>query len=171
VPVALWALFVWALGSDSFSAHETSRILHPLLSSLFPDLAPHEIWRLMYAIRKSAHVVEYAILAILVVRALWLGKRPSLAFSAVLALAILVTFAAADERRQGRSSVRSGSHLDVLLDLSGGAAAIGLLVYLQLRQEEPLFTRRRGRSTQGRRRSTQGQASGGGPEPPSSDRV
>jgi VanZ family protein len=164
VPVALWALLVWSLGGDGFSASETSRFIVPAVRWLFPDLSQREMWQLLYAIRKSAHVVEYAILAILVVRALWLGKRPSLAFSAALALAFLVTFAAADESRQGRSAARTGSYHDVLIDLSGGAAAIALLVFLQTRREAPLFARRRGLS------SGDGD-SARAPEPSSSDRV
>ncbi|MBW2275201.1 MAG: VanZ family protein [Deltaproteobacteria bacterium] len=152
VPVALWALLVWGLGGDGFSASETSRFIVPAMRWLFPDMNAREIWQLLYAIRKLAHVVEYAILAILVVRALWLGRRPSLAFSAALALAIVVTFAAADETRQGRSAARTGSHRDVLLDVSGGVVAIGLLVFLQMRREEPLFARGRGRFARGRGR-------------------
>lgn len=166
VPVALWALLVWSLGGEGFSASETSRFIVPLARWLFPDLSHRELWQLLYAIRKTAHLVEYAILALLVVRALWLGKRPSLAFSAALALAIVVTFAAADETRQGRSATRTGSHYDVLLDTSGAVVAVVLLVFLQLRREEPLFRKKRLR----KKSAALSTSAAGAPEPPS-DRV
>ena len=57
--------------------------------------------------------------------------------------AFIVTFAMADETRQGLSAARTGSARDVLIDSTGGAIAIGLLLYLQFRRPMPLFTTRK----------------------------
>jgi hypothetical protein len=128
-----WALFVWGLGTDEFSASTTSRFMKPVLRWLFPHLGFYEINELIYGIRKAAHVVEYAVLAILTLRALLLHKRPSLITCAVLSLAFALTFAAADERRQSHSAARTGSGWDVLLDGAGAVSAIALIVFLRVR--------------------------------------
>lgn len=129
--VALWAALVWGLGSDDLSAADTSRFLRPWLEWLYPDLTVLQLYRVLVSIRKAAHVVEYALLAILTLRALLLGKRPSALACALLALAFVITFATADETRQGFSAARTGSAWDVALDTTGGAIAIVLLLYLR----------------------------------------
>jgi VanZ family protein len=137
--VALWALVVWALGGDSFSAGETSRILRPLIEWLHPDVSSADLHRLLYTARKSAHVTEYALLAVLILRALWLGSLRSLLGSLGLTLLLVAVMAAADERRQSVSALRGGSGWDVLLDVSGGILAIALLLLFQHWQRRPLF--------------------------------
>ncbi len=140
--VATWAAVVWGLGSDSLSAAQTSRFLRPMLEYFFPDLTVVQLYQILVGIRKSAHVFEYGLLAILTLRALLLGRRPSILACAGLAMAFIVTFASADETRQGLSAARSGSSFDVLIDSLGGASAIGLLLYLHFRRPIPLFTGR-----------------------------
>jgi VanZ family protein len=129
--VTVWAVIVWGLGSDDLSAAETSSFLRPWLEWLYPDLTVLQLYRILVWIRKAAHVVEYALLGILTLRALLLGKRPSAVTCALLALAFIVTFATADETRQSLSMARTGSAWDVALDATGGAIAIILLLYLR----------------------------------------
>ena len=73
--VILWAALVWSLGSDGFSSGQTSRILGPLIDWLAPNASEAERAELLFLARKTAHVVEYGILAALALRALWLGTR------------------------------------------------------------------------------------------------
>jgi VanZ family protein len=132
---ALWAAFVWGLGGDAMASESSSRFIGPLIDWLLPDLGWHEKHRILYTIRKSAHVVEYAVLALLTLRALWLSWRESLLLASVFAAGVVAAMAVADEARQGQSAVRTGSAWDVLLDVSGGLAAIaGFLLFQRLRR-------------------------------------
>jgi VanZ family protein len=89
------------------------------------------------AIRKLAHLVEYAILALLVRRAIAAEVKHSERRSLTLiltpmlaALAVAVT----DEVLQGLSRTRSGSIWDVLLDLTGAALALAIVTRLSRRR-------------------------------------
>jgi len=137
--VLLWAAVVWSLGGDSFSASETSRFLRPMIEWLFPEFSVSDMYRLLYAIRKTAHVVEYALLAVLILRALWIGSLRSLLQSLGLTLLLVATMAIADESRQGTSAARGGSGWDVLLDVSGGFLAVAIVLVIQSRLRRPLF--------------------------------
>jgi VanZ family protein len=137
--VLLWAAVVWSLGGDSFSASETSRFLRPMIEWLFPEFSVSDMYRLLYAIRKTAHVVEYALLAVLILRALWIGSLRSLLQSLGLTLLLVATMAIADESRQGASAARGGSGWDVLLDVSGGFLAVAIVLLIQSRLRRPLF--------------------------------
>lgn len=133
--MALWAALVWGLGGDRMALEPTSRFLGPLIDWLLPDLTWYERHQVLYSIRKSAHVVEYAILALLTLRAMWLSWRQSLVLASVFSVGVVAAMAVADEMRQGRSSVRTGSGWDVLLDISGGLAAIaGFLLFQRFRR-------------------------------------
>jgi VanZ family protein len=124
--VALWALVVWSLGDDGFSATRTSRVLGPLVAWLFPELSDAATAQLLFGIRKAAHVVEYGLLALLSLRALRLGSGLGFAAGAAATLGLVASFAVADELRQSFSGSRSGSGADVLLDVAG--AMLGLLI-------------------------------------------
>jgi VanZ family protein len=137
--VGLWAGVVWGLGTDGFSHGETSRILVPLLRWLVPDLTGRDLVQLLFWIRKLAHAVEYAVLAVLLVRALLLASRAAWRPAAVTTLVAVLLFAAADESRQSLSMARTGSPRDVLLDLAGAAAALGALALLRRRLQWPLW--------------------------------
>lgn len=127
----LWAAFVWGLGGDDMSRAQTSRIMGPLIDWLFSGLSWQERSSLLYTVRKSAHVIEYAILALLSLRALWLSWRDSLLLASVFSAGVVSAMAVADELRQARSPVRTGTSDDVLLDVSGGLAAIAAFLAFQ----------------------------------------
>jgi VanZ family protein len=78
-------------------------------------------------VRKAAHVTEYAILGVLVMRALE-DEHTSLARLALRALPLCAGYAALDELHQTLVPTRTGAVLDVLLDSAGAAAGIGLFV-------------------------------------------
>jgi VanZ family protein len=126
---------VWGLGGDGMSNQHTSRIIGPFMDWLIPDLSWQEKRAVFYWMRKSAHVFEYAMLALLTLRALWLSWRESLLLTSVFAVGVVVAMAIADETRQGRSAMRTGSGWDVLLDIAGGVTAIaGFLLIARLRR-------------------------------------
>lgn len=138
-PAALlaWAAFlagagvVLFLGSDEFSASTTHGFLTPVLQFLFPDLSANDRYLLHVRIRKSAHVIEYAILALLALQAVLLSLRSVIGRRVAVAFFLVLLVALFDESRQAFSDHRTGSFGDVLLDLGGAALALGLALWLR----------------------------------------
>jgi VanZ family protein len=122
--VALWTGVVLGLGGDAFAQDSTSRYLLPLLRWLLPGAEPATLAGLLGAIRKSAHVFEYAVLGFLGWRAVRFSIRAPLAVRVGAALALVCAVAALDEARQARSELRSGRVADVGIDLAGGLAGV-----------------------------------------------
>ena len=128
--VALWVAVIFLFSGSDFSADNTQGVFETLLRTLFPHFDPVRLEPLHVWIRKGAHVVEYSVLGALTFRALRQGAtsaRPSGPRAVALALALVVAVAVADESRQSRLEERTGSPLDVGLDLAGGAAGIAAL--------------------------------------------
>jgi VanZ family protein len=105
-------------------------------------MSPKTIWIILVVIRKCAHVTEYAILALLLWRALRsvpvLRTKMSILFGAVL-LGCAV-FAASDEFHQTFINSRTPSVRDVFLDVAG--ALVGLLIGASFKHCTPLTSRR-----------------------------
>jgi VanZ family protein len=129
---------IWTLGTDDFSAARTGPELLAWLRWFFDDFDPRTKYRLLIAIRKSAHVIEYAILAMLAFRAALLSAPRHPWTTAVwVALSLVASLATADEARQAFSPVRTGSAYDVLIDLAGGSVAIFGLLAISRRMRPP----------------------------------
>ena len=95
------------------------------------------MWTTVVVIRKSAHVTEYTVLALLLWRALrsvpaLRGKSLVLFGSALLGCAV---FAASDEFHQTFIKSRTPSIRDVLLDVGG--ALVGLLIGASFARRRP----------------------------------
>ena len=132
--VFCWAGVIWRLGGDDFSAEQTSSMLIEWLRALSADLDPRTRYRLIIGFRKSAHFIEYSILALLTFRAAMISAgRNQFASAAWIALFLVMALASADEARQAFSSVRTGSPYDVLIDLTGGAVTIAALLLISRR--------------------------------------
>jgi VanZ family protein len=117
------------LGStDALSAEHTSRFLVPFLHWLDPHMPFATIMSLQLLIRKLGHVTEYAILAILLWRALRGGRNFQAHFTLLFFVAWLACglFAASDEFHQSFVPSRTSSVYDVMIDICG--ALIGLLI-------------------------------------------
>ena len=141
VAVILWAAMIWTLGGDSLSASSTADVLRPLIEWFRPDFTPAEMYSLLVTIRKLSHVAEYGLLAMLVLRALWIGSIESIVTSIGFTVLLVGLLALADETRQAYSLERTGSSWDVALDL-GGAAIVALsMLTLRAVLGRPLFTR------------------------------
>jgi VanZ family protein len=126
-PAYAWTAFIlWAAG-PSFSSDRTGPVLLWLIHSIFGELDPQDFATIHFLVRKSAHVVEYAILGLLWFRAARQGApRAWRAKWAAVALAVAMATATGDEIRQGRSA-RTSSAGDVALDMAGAAAGLALL--------------------------------------------
>src|SRR5439155_3342847 len=99
LPLLIWLGVIFLGSTDLMSAEHTSRFIVPILFWLKPGMSAETIRSILFAIRKCAHVSEYAILALLLWRALRSGPtlrtKVSMLFSTVL-LACAV-FAVSDE--------------------------------------------------------------------------
>ena len=106
-PVVLWAAVIFAFSS---------------IPSLATDLG---VWDTI--LRKGAHMTEYAILGLLLLRAI--GRE-------LPALAVGIGYAITDEIHQHFVSGRHASPIDVLIDTIG--LALGIFVVRRLFQTRPV---------------------------------
>ncbi len=124
----IWLSVIFVGSTNLMSAEHTSRFVVPFLLWLKPGMSPHTIWVILVLMRKCAHVTEYAVLALLLSRALRsipiLRAKMLMVFGAVVLGCAL--FAATDEFHQTFVRSRTPSVRDVLLDIAG--AILGLLV-------------------------------------------
>ncbi len=125
--VAAWIALVQIFAGGWFAASETSRFIGPLLHWLLPGADPMSVEAAHFAIRKAAHFVEYAILALLALRAFRLIFERPLAGLGAASLALALAVAVADEWRQAVSADRTGALSDVALDIAGAASALVLV--------------------------------------------
>ena len=121
-PLAWSALIAWFSGAG-WHGGATAPLFEPWLRALLPWALPEQIAGVHWLLRKTGHVVEYAVLALLWRRAL-AGPDAPAPWRWPLALAVLT--AGLDEMRQALTPTREGRIADVLLD--GGAAGAALLV-------------------------------------------
>lgn len=131
LPVVLWAAVIFFASSDAGSSGRTSRFIRPLLLWLNPELGDAAINAVLYVVRKASHVMEYAILAALLWRAMRSGQERTRAGwdwrLAARVFGLVVAYAASDELHQLFVPTREGRIRDVLYDSSGAAAALLLL--------------------------------------------
>lgn len=128
LPPLLWMGLIFMVSSDGNSFNRSSRLIGPFVHWLFPDAAPATVENVVVAVRKLAHVTEYACCAILLWRALrrhtardtrpWSWREPA------LSLLIVFAYAITDEWHQTFVPGRQGAVHDVLLDTLGGALGL-----------------------------------------------
>jgi VanZ family protein len=128
LPVLLWMGVIFSASSDRHSATHSSRIIAPVVRWLWPSLSDEGVYGVVLFVRKCGHVAEYALLALLLWRAL---RRPAQPVKgpwrwseAGLALGLAALYAASDEFHQTFVPSRQGSSWDVLLDTSSAALAL-----------------------------------------------
>ena len=129
--VIVWLGAILVFSSDAFSASSTASLLRPFLRWLLPDWSSAAIASLHFAIRKTAHVSVYGVLALLAFRALRLSQDSTATRHAGLTLLLVLVAASGDEYRQSLSRARTGALADVGYDLAGGLAALGLAILLR----------------------------------------
>lgn len=123
--VTAWAGLIAVFSSGWFSGEHTGGVLLPLLRALLPG-APPEALRVVHALsRKAAHVAEYLVLGVLLVRALRQEGLRSPALAAT-AMALGVGWAGLDELHQSVVATRTGSPRDVAVDAVGVLAGVAL---------------------------------------------
>ncbi len=124
IAAILWLIVISIESTSYLSAHNTSRVLYPLIHFLFGvNYAHFEPWN--FFLRKSGHVFGYGLLSILLFRA-WRETLPASghpkwtvrwANLAVLGTALVASL---DEWHQSFLPSRTGRWQDVVLDTSAG---------------------------------------------------
>lgn len=129
--VALWMGVIFFLSTDELSDQRTSRFIGPVLRWLNPGISDAAVREIQYTVRKCAHLSEYAVLAILLQRALYpttIVATSGWTWSqAGWALFLTALYACSDEFHQAFVPSRQASVMDVLIDTAGGG--IGLAVW------------------------------------------
>src|SRR5205823_14527715 len=69
LPVFIWLAVIFLGSTDLMSAEHTSRFIVPFLRWLNPDISLETLASIHSIIRKCAHLGEYAVLALLLLRA------------------------------------------------------------------------------------------------------
>ncbi len=130
LPVVIWMTLILAASTDLGSLEMSRGLLTPILLWFDPRMTPHELYAANILFRKASHVLEFAILAVLVWRTRDLLKNPwpgSCFFRlAGLVIAVCAFFAVSTELVQYASRSRAASPWDVLINMGG--ACLGLAV-------------------------------------------
>jgi VanZ family protein len=128
LPVLIWLGVIFLGSTDLMSAEHTSRFIVPFLRWVKPDISPETLASIHFIIRKAAHLSEYAVLALLLLRAsictINIKRSMSILYAYVWLACFLV--ATTDEFHQTFVASRDASGGDVMIDTIG--AVLGLLV-------------------------------------------
>ena len=127
LPAIAWAGVISSLSTDIFSSEHTSRFIIPVLRWLFPHWSNDTLELIHGIIRKSAHVTEYFIFSIFLLRAIRGKNREWTLRWAVWAVVIAAGYAALDEFHQSFVPSRTASPWDALIDTVGASAAQAVL--------------------------------------------
>jgi VanZ family protein len=130
LPVFLWMGVIFMASTGLGSSAHTSLIIEPLIRWLDPGISPEALERAHLLVRKGGHLSEYALLALLALRAARLsapaGHAPSFVRAAGIALLVSTAYAATDEFHQSFVPERTSSAWDVLIDATGALTALAL---------------------------------------------
>lgn len=126
LPVVLWMVFIFIGSTDLMSAEHTSRFIGPFLRWFAPDISDATVAAIQLVVRKCAHLVEYAILSALLLRAL----RQHLLAARSVAFVLAALYAVVDEFHQSFVPSRTGSPWDVVTDIIG--AFLGVVIYVRM---------------------------------------
>lgn len=131
-PILLWMAVVFVMSSRAGSTEHSVSIVETLIQRVSPTfrqtLTPYQIDCLDYGFRKTCHVTEYAILALLLLRGLNRGRGRLSVRAAAAALLISALYASTDEFHQRFVPLRTPSVEDVMIDSSGAAGALIIVV-------------------------------------------
>ena len=127
LPVLFWMALIFSASADAHSYEHSSRFVEPFLRWLFPNMSQANIGMIHHVLRKCGHLTEYAILALLLWRALHVtgNHLPTWSWPKVGGTLLLVfIFAASDEFHQRFVPTRTPMVSDVFIDTAGGACGL-----------------------------------------------
>jgi VanZ family protein len=128
LPLLLWLGVIFFGSTDLMSADHTSRFIVPFLRWLKPDISPEILASSHFIVRKCAHLSEYAVLALLLLRAAVFitNLKWSMPILYVSVWVACLFVAATDEFHQTFVASRGASVWDVIID--SGGSILGLLI-------------------------------------------
>ncbi len=145
-PTLAWMAVIAMLSTDVGSSSRTTdpviRVVRRLLfrtRRLTPTelaLLSAELELLSVVLRKSAHVFEYAVLTLLLCRWLRFSFAPSKLVLYSVAVAMAGCCASIDELHQLFVPSRTGSSVDVLIDVAGAVVGTVIFAYYRRAAEE-----------------------------------
>jgi VanZ family protein len=134
LPVLVWMSVIFTASADSHSYEHSSLIVEPLLHWLFPQMSEEWVESIHHYFRKSAHLTEYAALALLVWRAVHATKNdlPAWSWPKVGGTVLIVfLYACSDEFHQIFVPTRTPLVTDVMIDTAGGVVGLGVLWFIR----------------------------------------
>jgi VanZ family protein len=123
LPAVAWACLISGLSTDLFSSEHTSLFVIPVLRWLDPHASDQTLELMHVMIRKSAHLTEYFIFSIFLLRGLRGKDRAWSVRLAIWAVVMAAGYASLDEFHQSFVPSRTASPWDALLDTVGASAA------------------------------------------------
>jgi len=128
LPLLLWLAVIFLGSTDLMSAEHTSRFIVPFLRWLKPDISAETLASIHFIVRKCAHLGEYAVLALLLLRAaiFTTNLKRSLAILYVSVWVACLFVATTDEFHQTLVASRGALATDIMID--SGGAILGLLI-------------------------------------------
>lgn len=123
-PALLWAVIVSSFSTGVFTSDNTGHFIIPLLRYFLPHAPIETLELLHHIIRKCGHLTEYFILSMLILRGIRSGEKGMRLRWALVTILIVAGYAALDEYHQSFVPGRTAALGDVLIDTTGGAAAL-----------------------------------------------
>jgi VanZ family protein len=145
LPLLAWMAFIFVMSTRVGSSESTAGVFDAFFGWLLPALGPAGRTLVFLLWRKSGHVIEYAILAILAVRAIRQDQPVWEWRAAGTAILLCIPYAASDEWHQSFVPSRTSDWHDVVIDTGGILLGIGL-AWLMARRSSSR-TKRGARST------------------------
>src|ERR1700685_3723753 len=123
-PALIWAMVIAGFSTGAFASDNTRHFIVPILHFFFPHASAETLDFLHHVIRKCGHLTEYFILSMLILRGIRAGEKGMHVRWALVTILIIAGYAALDEYHQSFVPGRTAAVGDVLIDTSGGAAAL-----------------------------------------------
>jgi VanZ family protein len=147
---ATWAVMIFNLSRAPYSSAISTRFISIVLDWLSISILPHNLGLLNNLLRKSAHVTEYAVLAVFLYNSLKPVEDPSWSRrAAVWALLASGIYSLTDEFHQLFAPGRHASLFDCLIDTTGaflGLFVLSTAIVLLRRKQASMVAEREGLS-------------------------
>jgi len=138
-PATVWLIMIVGESTDYMSSEHTESALYGILTWLFGQINLYDFLIWHHYLRKTGHVIGYAMLCLLLYRGFRMtfgGLRIWERSSAAMAWVGTFIVASLDEWHQSFIPSRTGTYRDVILDSTAGLVAL-LLLYLWVRRAGP----------------------------------
>jgi VanZ family protein len=135
-PLILWAAFIFIGSTDLLSGSNTGGVLVRPVLWLFPRASEKTITIYQFVMRKTGHLTEYFIFAILAARLFRTSSRELLRQRWFWAsLLLVIVYSLSDEFHQSFYPSRTASIYDCMIDSFGGLVALTMLWWRSRRNE------------------------------------